>query len=336
MNTRDLIGQSPLIAAMERILASGRVVHAYLFTGPAGAGKKTMSSLLAQALLCTSQGSRPCSLCSTCRQFEGGSHPDVFWIRRPEGKTGISVGQIRDLQAAIKVKPYQAGKRVCFIDNAHLMTQQAQNALLKTLEEPPSHTLFFLLAESTSALLPTILSRCQTFRIGALPQQMIIEILHRRLSISQEDAGMIAALSQGNPGKALALAEDEAFRSSREILLRSMSQAGSVRILDAYEVFADNRHRVEDLFHILQLWIRDLLVLKETGEWGLVINLDQAALLKKQVSYFTSEALKDMIEKIEDSRKMLKSNSNYQPTIENMLLSFQGGTMNAACSRSPV
>lgn len=336
MNTNNIIGQSPLLAGMERILESGRIVHAYLFTGPAGAGKKTMSSLLAQALLCTNQGDKPCFVCSTCRQFASGNHPDVLWVRRRSDKTGIAVDQIRGLQAAIKVKPYQAGKRVCLIENAHLMTQQAQNALLKILEEPPSHTLFFLLAESTSALLPTILSRCQVFRVGSLSEEHLVEILHGRLSISGEHARMIAALSQGNPGKALALAEDEAFRSSRETLLKGMSQAGSIKILDVYGVFADNRQRADDFFDILQFWIRDLLILKETGEWGLIINLDQTALLKKQAAHFTSEALKDMIEKIEDSKSMLKRNSNYQLTVENMLLSFQGGTKDAACSRNPV
>ena len=252
--------------------------------------------------------------------------PGCFWIRRLENKTGIVVDQIRDLQAAIKVKTYQAGRRICFIDEAHLMTQQAQNAFLKTLEEPPSDTVFFLLAENTNTLLPTILSRCQIFRIGNLSAEDIIKILRRRLSVSKEDASVIAALSQGNPGKALALAEDESFQYLRKSLIKGMSLAGSVKILDLYAIFADYRDRVEDLFNILQLWIRDLLILKETGEWSLIVNQDQSALLKRQVSSFTSAALRDMIENIEASRTMLKRNSNYQLTIENMLLSFQGGS----------
>jgi DNA polymerase-3 subunit delta' len=325
MDTSNIIGQSPLIFNMERILSSGRIVHAYLFTGPAGIGKKTMGSLFAQALLCTNRGEKPCYVCSTCRQFASGNHPDVFWVRRPEDKTGIVVDQIRALQAAIKVKTYQAGKRICFIEQAHLLTQQAQNAFLKTLEEPPPDTLFFLLAENTNTLLPTILSRCQNFRVGSLSKEEIIELLKRRLSISEKEGGLIAVLSQGNPGKALALAEDENFRTNREILIKGLSLAGSVKILDIYGVFDRNRDRIEELLNVLQLWIRDLLILKETGEWQLIINLDQTALLSKQVSYFTSTALKDMIRTIEESRTMLKRNSNFQITIENMLLNFQGG-----------
>jgi DNA polymerase-3 subunit delta' len=322
MNTDHIIGQSPLIAGMKRILAGGRIVHAYLFTGPAGAGKKTMSGLFAQALLCTGQGYKPCRQCIVCRQFQSGNHPDVIRIKKPVDKTAIVVDQIRELQGIVKVKPYQAGKRVCFIEQAHLMTEQAQNALLKTLEEPPSHTLFFLLADNTNTLLSTILSRCQHFRIGSMSGEDISEILERRLSISRQDAAVYAALSQGNPGKAISLAEDDTFRHNREILIKGFSQAGSAGILELYDIFSRNKDRKEELLDILQIWIRDLLILKETGEWNLVVNLDQTHLLKRQVSRFTSAALRDMIKNIEESRRMLKNNSNYQLTVESLLLSF--------------
>ncbi|HHU77540.1 MAG: DNA polymerase III subunit delta' [Caldicoprobacterales bacterium] len=322
MNTDHIIGQSPLIAGMKRILAGGRIVHAYLFTGPAGAGKKTMSGLFAQALLCTGQGNKPCRQCIVCRQFQSGNHPDVIRIKKPVDKTAIVVDQIRELQGIVKVKPYQAGKRVCFIEQAHLMTEQAQNALLKTLEEPPSHTLFFLLADNTNTLLSTILSRCQHFRIGSMSGEDISEILERRLSISRQDAAVYAALSQGNPGKAISLAEDDTFRHNREILIKGFSQAGSAGILELYDIFSRNKDRKEELLDILQIWIRDLLILKETGEWNLVVNLDQTHLLKRQVSRFTSAALRDMIKNIEESRRMLKNNSNYQLTVESLLLSF--------------
>src|SRR5690606_23414052 len=140
------------------------------------------------------------------------------------------------------------------------------------------------LGENTNTLLTTILSRCQIFRIGNLSAEDIIKILRRRLSVSKEDESVIAALSQGNPGKALALAEDESFQYLRKSLIKGMSLAGSVKILDLYAIFADYRDRVEDLFNILQLWIRDLLILNETGEWSLIVNQDQSALLKRQVS----------------------------------------------------
>ena len=145
-------------------------------------------------------------------------------------------------------------------------------------------------------------------------------------SLFQRGCKRNCRLVPGNPGKALALAEDESFQYLRKSLIKGMSLAGSVKILDLYAIFADYRDRVEDLFNILQLWIRDLLILKETGEWSLIVNQDQSALLKRQVSSFTSAALRDMIENIEASRTMLKRNSNYQLTIENMLLSFQGGS----------
>ena len=336
MNTHTIIGQSLLVGKMDRILSGGRIVHAYLFTGPSGAGKKTISSLFARALICEGQGDRPCDVCHTCRQFLTGNHPDVLWIRRQEDKKSILIEQIREMQEKIKVKPYQAGRRICFIEDAQIMTEQAQNALLKTLEEPPSHTLFFLLADNTNALLPTVLSRCQAFRVGSMPREDITRILASRLKLSREESMTYAALSQGIPGKALALAENEGFRKNRDRLTDGISLAGSPRILELYDVFQGDRENVNDLLDILMLWFRDLLVLREIGSQDRIINLDKAALLRKQVPLFTSRMLKDMIEKVEESRRILKSNGNYQLTIENMLLHFQGGADYAASRRSTV
>ena len=336
MNTSHIIGQSPLIAGMEQILAGGRIVHAYIFEGPAGAGKKTMSSLFAQAMLCTNPENKPCYACIPCKQYENGNHPDVIWIRRLENKTAIIVDQIRELQSVIKVKPYQAGKRICFIDGAQLMNDQSQNALLKTLEEPPSHTLFFLLADSTSPLKPTILSRCQLFRVDSLSREDIAVLLDRRLSIGYEEALTYATLSQGNPGQALALAGDEEFRTMRDQLINGMIQTGTTKIFDLIGPFNEHKERVQDLFNILELWIRDILILRETGDLDFIINRDQSTVLRKQASCFTSKALQDMIGSIEQARKRLKSNTNYQLTIEAMLSHFQGGANNASRSRSSV
>ncbi len=336
MNTNNIIGQSPLIARMEQVLAGGRVVHAYLFEGPAGAGKKTMSGLFAKALLCEKSEDKPCHKCIPCKQYESGNHPDVLWVRRLQDKTAISVDQIRELQSEIKVKPFQEGRRICFIEEAHLMNQQAQNALLKTLEEPPSHTLFFLLADNTSSLLPTIISRCQLFRINSLSTEDIAMILNKRLSIGHEEASIYASLSQGNPGQALALAGDDEFRTLRELLINGMNDAGNPKIMDLIGPFTEYKERVDDLFTILQLWIRDIIILRETGDFNLIINRDQSPLLRKQASYFTREALQVMIGSIEEARKRLKSNTNYQLTIEAMLSHFQGGAKDASRSRNSV
>lgn len=336
MNTSNIIGQSPLIARMEQVLAGGRVVHAYLFEGPAGAGKKTMSGLFAKALLCEKSEDKPCHKCIPCKQYESGNHPDVLLVRRLQDKTAISVDQIRELQSEIKVKPFQEGRRICFIEEAHLMNQQAQNALLKTLEEPPSHTLFFLLADNTSSLLPTIISRCQLFRINSLSTEDIAMILNKRLSIGHEEASIYASLSQGNPGQALALAGDDEFRTLRELLINGMNDAGNPKIMDLIGPFTEYKERVDDLFTILQLWIRDIIILRETGDFNLIINRDQSPLLRKQASYFTREALQVMIGSIEEARKRLKSNTNYQLTIEAMLSHFQGGAKDASRSRNSV
>lgn len=325
MNTQNIIGQSLLVEKMDQILSSGRIVHAYLFTGPAGAGKKTLSSLFAQALICEGQGDKPCCTCHTCKQFQTGNHPDIIWVRQEKDKNSISINQIRDMQAEIKVKPYQAGKRIYFIERAQTLTEQAQNALLKTLEEPPPHTLIFLLADNTNALLPTVLSRCQTFRVRSMGREDVTHIIKNRLGLSDDEAMTYAGLSQGIPGRGLALAENQEFRNNREILLEGVGLVGTLKILELASVFTENKDNVDNLLDILLLWFRDLLVLRETRGIDLIINMDKISLLNEQVKVFTSRALKDIIELVEESRKIIKSNGNYQLTIENMLLGFQGG-----------
>lgn len=324
MITQNIIGQSPLISRMERMLSSGRIVHAYLFTGAAGAGKRTLSDLFAQSLICTGEGDKPCHVCHACIQFKTGNHPDIIRIQREKDKTGVSIDQIRNMQDELKVKPYQAGRRICIIEDAHTLKDQAQNALLKTLEEPPANTLIFLLAENTNAVLPTILSRCQTLRVDRLSRNEAAQILMDRLKLPRDEALVLAALSQGNPGKALSLAEDEDYRSKRASLLEGMKLAGTYKILDLAAVFIDNKEKYDELLDVLVLWARDLLLLHETNTADLIINVDKISMLNEQSKVFTSKALQDIIELIEKSRKIIKSNGNYQLTIENMLLGFSG------------
>lgn len=336
MNTIKIVGQSLLIDKIKMIISSGQIVHAYLFTGPAGAGKKTLSSFFAQTLICQGKGDELCNTCHTCRQFLAGTHPDVLWIRRPEGKTGIGVDQIRNMQSEIKVKPFQSGRRICFIENAQLMTEGAQNALLKTLEEPPPYTVIFLLADNTNALKPTILSRCQTIRVGSISREDTARILIERLKLSRDQAMTYAALSQGIPGKALALAQNEDFRGIRDRLTARVSLVGDVKILEEYDVFQDSRDMIDDLLDILVLWFRDMLIFLETEKTDLIINMDKISLLKEQAPLFTSRDLKDMIDKVEETRKIIKSHGNYQLAIENMLLNFKRGADYATRSRSTV
>lgn len=325
MNTRPIVGQSQLVKMMDSIIASGRVAHAYLFTGPFGAGKKTLSLLFAQALLCEGEGEKPCYSCRSCKQIDSNNHPDIYHLVKEEDKTRIIVDQIRDLRERIRVKPYQSELRIVFIHRAQEMTVQAQNALLKTLEEPPSHTKFFLLADIANELLPTIISRCQIFKVNSLSTPDTAKILMDRLDILKEEASFYATIACGIPGKALMLASNEDFKQKRDRLIEKLGSKRPNDLLDLVPLFTEDRDLAFDLFDVLVFWFRDLLVAKETGRTDKIINMDKLSYLGRQTKAFTSRALQDNIELVEKSRRAIEGYSNFQLTIENMLLAFTGG-----------
>jgi len=325
MNTHQYIGQSSLVKHLDSIISSGRIVHAYLFTGPQGAGKKTWSSLLARALLCEDTGDKPCGCCPSCRQALSGNNPDITVIGPQEGRTGILVDQIRELQGDIIIKPYKSKRKIYIIDRAHTMNDQAQNALLKTLEEPPAYAHIMLLADNVNSLKPTILSRCQLLRVERMSREDVAAIIMQHHTLSHGEAMAYAALSQGVPGRGLALAAGSDLKDKRDQMHKLLQRMNAAELTELWSIFKDVREMADDLLDILQLWFRDILVFKETGEAGMVANMDKITCFKAQACLFTIPVLQDIIEVIEKSRRILRSNGNYQLTIENMLLRIQGG-----------
>ena len=182
MNSNHIIGQSTLIKGLKAIVDSGRVVHSYIFTGPEGVGKKTISDFFAKMLLCTDQD-KPCNQCKSCRQFESGNQPDLIRLKSEKGV--IRVDAIRDLRKDIGIKPYQGSRKVYIIEDGETMNQHAQNAFLKTLEEPPEHAVIMILANNLTGLFPTIISRCQQIRCQAYQQMR----WHRSLKVKHRCPG---------------------------------------------------------------------------------------------------------------------------------------------------
>ncbi len=325
MNRENIIGQSLLLERFEKTLSSRRVVHAYLFVGPKGSGKKTLSSLFAKALLCRSKGEKPCGICNSCIQFSSGNHPDVVTMGLQKDKSGIVVDQIRQMESDIKIKPYQSDYKIYFIEEAHLMNTSAQNALLKTLEEPPPYGIIILLADNIGNLLPTIISRCQQFKICGLSREETASFLERQLPLPRQEALFYAGLSQGIPGKALLLATDESLREIREALLGHITYHKNFDFIELFKLFDKNKDKFNLLLDMLVFWFRDLIFVKLMKGNKHIINSDKISLLNKLHKNFTIDALEDMINIIEDSRKIAGRSGNYKMTIENMLIGLQGG-----------
>ncbi len=314
-----------LLDKLYSMISSGRVAHAYLLTGPRGIGKTTIGEVFAKMLLCTSSVGRPCGICQSCIQFMSDNHPDFIKLI-PKGKS-IKIDDIRELRQDIVIKPYQGNKKVYIIDDAHTMTQYAQNALLKTLEEPPSYAVIILCADNVNALLPTIISRCQTIPMRRMSREDISTILTQRGVLSSE-ADVFARMSEGLPGRAIDLSLDEDFKDLRRDVIDYLDNLFSMdkqEILRSTDLFMDNREDIDTILNILVMLMRDVLVYSETGDEDLIINRDKMSTIVLYSNTFTVGQLRTIIENIEVAKRLLSGNANYQLTIENMLLSIRGG-----------
>ena len=229
-------GQPAAVAAIRGMLASG-VPHAILLAGPGGVGKTTLALDLAAALLCVDPdpGARPCRACRACRALEHGNHPDLHRLAPVGAGAVIPIGGgdqrgVRDLVGELSLMPVEGGPRVAVIEAAERLTEDAQSALLKTLEEPPRGTVLILCAEDDERLLPTIRSRCVKLRLGPLSGRAIEELLVERGATDAPEAARLGRLSAGRPGVALALAAaPDAVRLRGEMARSLLDLLGATR-----------------------------------------------------------------------------------------------------------
>ena len=215
----EVIGQEPALKILRHSLKEERTVHAYLFAGPEGVGKKLVARLLAQAVNCGKNNFDACGRCSSCRRIKNFSHPDVVWVRPGGLSYRIRIDAIRDLRYRISLKAYHPGQRKVFVlTEADRITAEAANALLKTLEEPPADSLLILLTSHLSSLLPTTISRCQIIRFSHLPTKEVKDYLVSRFKLNSDEAQFLSRLSEGRLGKALSLKEKAAGEERKKIL----------------------------------------------------------------------------------------------------------------------
>ena len=259
MKVSEFAGYGDKMEQLMRSVQSGRIVHALLFVGPHGSGKRTMARLFAQAMVCASPH-KPCGVCPACKQFLAGSHPDVKVVR-PEKKS-IGVEEIRALIDALSLRPYEGDKHIAMIEQADKMTASAQNALLKTLENPPGEVMFFLITDAPGALLDTILSRCQTVRLGDIGVELCAKVLEGR-GVEPQRAALLAGLAQGSVGRALEIDGDGEWMALRERVLASLEALnGPSSVAAAATPLEEDKGGEGGILDIMELWARDLMAVQ--------------------------------------------------------------------------
>ena len=321
----DVIGREKITEHLQNAIRLGKVSHAYIFCGEDGIGKNFIADIFAAALQCEGQTGNPCGVCKSCMQAAGGNHPDI--IRVMHEKAAIGVDDIRvQLNQDIQVKPYSSRYKIYIVDEAEKMTEAAQNALLKTIEEPPEYAVIMLLTNNPNAFLQTILSRCVMLNIRTVDKSRIRKYLMEECSIPDYQAELAAAFSGGNPGKAVKYASSEEFVQRRDDVLQLVRHVDEMKINEIMEYMkhlAEDKAAIGDYLDLLMLWYRDVLLFKATKDTGQVVYTEELLTIQKQASVKSFEALEHIIEAFSTLRARLKANVSFETSVELLLLALQ-------------
>lgn len=323
---KDVVGHKDIIKYIQSAVTADQVSHAYIMNGPKGSGKKLLSMLFATTLLCETKGADPCNKCHSCIQAESGNHPDIIRVTHEKLNT-ISVDDIREqVNNTIDVKPYQGPYKIYIIDQADLMTVQAQNAILKTIEEPPAYAIIMLLTENADTLLPTITSRCVMLKLRNIKDTLIKKYLMEKLEVPDYKADMCTAFAQGNLGRAIMLANSEHFNEIRDEavqLLKYIHEMDVSEIVKAVTRITAYKLEITDYLDIIMIWYRDVLLYKATKEMGKVVFKDQMSAIKEQAKNSSYEGIELILSSIEKAKVRLKANVNFDLVMELLFLTIK-------------
>ena len=326
----EIVGHAQALETLERAFLSGRAHHALLLDGPPGVGKRAIAHIFGRSLLCK-QGSigRPCNTCGECRRVLAGSHPD--WLELEPDGANIKIAAIRQLTQTFTYRPFEGGRRVALIDPAERMTDEAANALLKTLEEPPAESYFLLVTSNRALLLPTIVSRCQHLPFSAMSAQEVQRVLNR-LNLESTDAA--ARYSGGSPGKALELLEDRTFADRGELFgsFLDLADTNQPLILDFADwsepsdasakahlsVLARKREQTRSVLELLKILLRDLFVLSAGGDEKHLLNTDMTGRLTQSSQQLTWQSLSAMLKALREAEMAVDGNVTPRLVLENL------------------
>lgn len=323
---KDVVGHKDIIKYMKNAVEQNKLSHAYILNGQRGSGKKLLARLFAMTLQCESGESEPCGVCRSCVQTNSGNQPDIITVKH-EKPTSISVDDIREqLNGDIMIKPYSSRYKIYIIPEADLMTVQAQNALLKTLEEPPEYAVIFLLTENAEGLLATIRSRCVMLKLRNIKDKLVKKYLMEQLQIPDYQAELCAAFAQGNIGRAVMLAKSEHFNEIMEEaiqLLKYIDEMELHEIVSAIKQINKYKLEVTDYLDIFTIWYRDVLLYKATKDVDSLVFSDQLKFIKEKAKQSSYEGVEKILTSIEKAKQRIKANVNFDLLMELLLLTIK-------------
>lgn len=315
----DFLGNKTVINGLKRMINSGRINHAYIFDAPFGCGKKTLAEIFAGALMCERGIGKACGECFACKSSDEMNNPDVYCISTEKSTLGVDAVREEIVERA-NIKPYRCRYKIFIINNAEKLTEQAQNALLKTIEEPPDYGIFIFLTSNYKNFLPTILSRCLLIRLNGLGEDVIVKELIKRGFNDEVRAGIGAACSGGSLGQAVKLLNDEDFFELRNKAVHIPSRLEKADLMGIYDIcdeIAAADKKTGEFLQLIYLFYRDLLVYKTCGAER-VIQKDYIELIKEFADSVSLKRLVRGSSAVEKCLRDISINVNKQMSLEQM------------------
>lgn len=334
MHNNKIVGHDFQKGILKRAASQNLVSHSYLFSGPDGIGKKLVANEFAKLINCRSKDAidsdnrdtEVCS-CGSCSKIDKGIHPDVIYVQF-EGVKSIKVEQIREgVEEKLFLKSFEGRYKVVIVDEAHRMSSGAQNAFLKTLEEPPANSVIILITSNPDSLLPTIRSRCQLVRFNTLSEELILEEINSRGELSSEEAVVCSKLSNGSLGRALAM-DSELLEWRKELIefVMNLQPKSAMRVigLAEYMPLSSTREDMEKMtlaFEFISLWLRDLMILKTGSDKKGITNVDLLEPTMKIAEKWELDNILDKVSALENTHNdIYNMNANKQLSFENLFI----------------
>ncbi|MDE6747879.1 MAG: DNA polymerase III subunit delta [Lachnospiraceae bacterium] len=322
----DIIGQEQLKEHLQNAISMNKVSHAYIINGERSSGKEFVAKVFAKTLQCEKGGTEACGECHSCKQAQSGNQPDIIYISHEKPNT-ISVEDIRaQINNDIVIKPYSSPRKVYIMNEGEKMTPQAQNALLKTLEEPPEYAVILILTTNVDSLLPTVLSRCVVLNMKPVPDKKVKEFLMKELEVPDYKADICVAFARGNIGKAKMLASSEEFDKVKEeaiTLVKYINDMEISEIVKAIKKISEYKFEITDYLDILSVWYRDVLLFKATKDANSMIFRDEIQYIRKVADRSTYEGIETIVKALQQAKRRLDANVNFDLTMELLLLTIQ-------------
>lgn len=323
---KDIIGQEQIKEHLQNALSAKKISHAYIINGEKSSGKEFIAKVFAMALQCEKGGTEPCQECRACRQALSDNQPDIIRVTHEKPNT-ISVDDIRtQINNDVAIKPYSSPYKIYIVNEAEKMTPQAQNAILKTLEEPPAYVVILLLTSNVDALLPTILSRCVILNMKPVADEKVRKFLMQELQVPDYKADVCVAFARGNIGKAKALASSEDFENVKN---EALSLLKYVRDMELHEIVAaikkitEYKLEVNDYFDIMSIWYRDVLLFKATNNPNRLVFREELGALRKCAQRSSYEGIETVIQALDKAKHRLDANVNFDLVMELLFLTIR-------------